>query len=611
MTSLNRILKNRPVLFAAVLFLVSLLWVITGEKPDAKLLESAAKLKESGEKADIGQSVIIGLHYASIICLVLSAALLATMRWWSRPLNFEMTPPPVDRRIPARYFWIAIAAAMLTGGALRLHLAKGSLWWDELWNIKQTMVGYSKPSAKLDGKLKFYPVKWQRTLWNYRKPTNHPPMAVASRLSNEAWRKTTGSEPGSFSEVAIRTPSLLAGLGSIALVGMMLRRWGFATAGIVAAFLLAVHPWHLRYGVEARAYSLIMFFTALGCYALVRALQSGRWRDWSLFGLAQFFLMWSLPISIWYAAAFAVAALAGTLLNKENRWVLTGRFAVVNVVAGMAFCAVFMPNVIQFLSWGEVNDHQFLSWGLLERAMHQMCFGMQYSWPTNVDSNGLVGLADRPVIVYWLALIFIAGGLLVGIWRLIQKRQRMVLLTFAMLLLSGAGYLWVTYKSEHHFYERYLIYMAVPWVALLAIGLTRLLPRLIAVPVFFVLYLIVVTPQLNVLRSRSYEPFKEVADYVRSQPDSNKANAVWYGLGGTVFPGYHREAKFADNLKQLQSYVDAEAPLYVLYGYSDLERITPGTKTGFALLDDKSLFEEVAAFSGIDSMFYLRVLKRL
>ena len=37
---------------------------------------------------------------------------------------------------------------------------------------------------------------------------------------------------------------------SIIAVAVLVRRWGFSKAGTVAAFLLAIHPWHIRYSID-------------------------------------------------------------------------------------------------------------------------------------------------------------------------------------------------------------------------------------------------------------------------------------------------------------------------------------------------------------------------
>ena len=50
-----------------------------------------------------------------------------------------------------------------------------------------------------------------------------------------------------------------------------------------------------------------------------------------------------------------------------------------------------------------------------------------------------------------------------------------------------------------------------------------------------------------------------------------------------------------------------QRPLYVTYGYDGFNRSM--LPTGFALLDDKSLFREVKSFAGIEPEFYFRVLR--
>ena len=604
MTSLKLLLKNRAALFAAALVLSSLVWVVLGGKPGAAL-EAAAKLKEAGEKADVEDSITIGLFYASIFCLVMSTLLLATVKWWSCPLSVE---PEIVTHRSGRWFWILIGVAVLLGAGLRLHLAKGSLWWDELWNVKYTMLGQFVPDSKNKGELKFKKVKWTHTMWYYKKPTNHPPVAVASRISNKAWQEITGQPPEAFSETALRMPSLLAGLGSIVLAGVLLRRWGFTAAGVVAGFILALHPWQLRYGVEDRGYSFLVFFTFLGCLALSRALTSGRWRDWSLFGLAQFFLMWTLPISVWYAGAFAIAAFIGAFVSKENRQQQFARIIVANVIAGMAFAAVFFPNVLQLLSWGEINDHQYLTWNLIVDALRHLCFGMNADWPRSPDAAGLVGLRDRPASDYWLCVALIIAGLAAGVWHL--RKQTVALITFTLVLLSATVFLLVSWQSELHFYSRYLIYLTIPWVSLLAIGLTRLLPKYAAVPLFFVAYLILVAPQLKVLNTRSYQPFRETAEFIKSQPGSSESTVVFYGLGGRVFPAYYPKAHFADSLAELEAFIDKK-PLYVIYSYHQFTLSNETNKAGLEKILDPTLFEEVEGIGGIDDMFYMHVLKRL
>jgi hypothetical protein len=68
------------------------------------------------------------------------------------------------------------------------------------------------------------------------------------------WRLAgeTGAASEAFDEFALRAPAWLAAIASVVLVGL-LRDLGFPRAGPVAAFLLALHPWHVRYGADGMA----------------------------------------------------------------------------------------------------------------------------------------------------------------------------------------------------------------------------------------------------------------------------------------------------------------------------------------------------------------------
>ena len=69
-------------------------------------------------------------------------------------------------------------------------------------------------------------------------------------------------------EVPLRLPALLAGLGSLVVIALLARRWGGAWAGMIAATVAAVHPWHVRYSTEARSHSLVLLLALALFYAV-------------------------------------------------------------------------------------------------------------------------------------------------------------------------------------------------------------------------------------------------------------------------------------------------------------------------------------------------------
>lgn len=81
-------------------------------------------------------------------------------------------------------------------------------------------------------------------------------------------------------EEFLRLPSFVAGLLSILVVYGFVRQLHSRPAGLLAAALLAVSPFHIVHSTFARYYALVMLFTLLTAWFLYRVLQRGRWHAW-------------------------------------------------------------------------------------------------------------------------------------------------------------------------------------------------------------------------------------------------------------------------------------------------------------------------------------------
>src|SRR5262245_21490178 len=82
-----------------------------------------------------------------------------------------------------------------------------------------------------------------------RQTENAPPLYF---LLMNGWAKVFGS-----SDVALRLPSALAGIGAVAVIAVLAGRLFASTgvsAGLWAAAMLAVQPYHIAYSMEARPY---------------------------------------------------------------------------------------------------------------------------------------------------------------------------------------------------------------------------------------------------------------------------------------------------------------------------------------------------------------------
>ncbi len=123
------------------------------------------------------------------------------------------------------------------------------------------------------------------------------------------------------SDLALRLPSLVFGLLSIALIRPLGRRLGAPPAVVLlAATLVAVHHWHVFYSQQARAYALFCLLTMLLLLWAARAGSGTVTRSRLLAGFA----LAALLVYTHYVGAVFVAAIAVALAVRESsaarRW---------------------------------------------------------------------------------------------------------------------------------------------------------------------------------------------------------------------------------------------------------------------------------------------------
>ena len=217
-----------------------------------------------------------------------------------------------------------------------------------------------------DGSIKFRPVTWQETFWFFEKP-QHQLHSIVTRIVLDTWRAVAKPRGLQFREDVARIPSYLAGILSVGAIAILLWRMGFPAAGVFAAFLFVVHPWHIRYASELRAYSFMLLMIPL-CYVfLIEALDAGSWRWWSAFGASLFALMYSNALNIYPAVGAGLCGLTAITIRwpDPQAKIQIGRFIVVTLLAGMIFLQLMLPCVPQFaeyLKTGAVGGLLDLRW---------------------------------------------------------------------------------------------------------------------------------------------------------------------------------------------------------------------------------------------------------
>jgi hypothetical protein len=159
---------------------------------------------------------------------------------WTQPISLADLPRPVS----PRGFRAVVLAAMLVSAGLGAFRLNDSFWDDEEYSMRRAILGTYRTHEEGHVQLKELP--WAHTFWYYTKPTNHIFQSILSRLCLSAWRTVARPVGLQFNETAVRLPGYLAGVLSIGALALLLLEIGFPWEGALAAWLLALHPWHLR-----------------------------------------------------------------------------------------------------------------------------------------------------------------------------------------------------------------------------------------------------------------------------------------------------------------------------------------------------------------------------
>ena len=187
--------------------------------------------------------------------------------------------PAVVVRRSMQALWAMVGLCVVATG-VRLATSRG-LWVDEAISVDQAQMPFGQMLADM------------RTT-DVHPPLHHAVLWVTVRLFGT-------------SEVAVRLPSLLAGVALVPVMFWVGRTLYDRRTGWIAAILAAIAPFCVWYSQEARMYSQFMLFAAVAIGAQVLALRRGRWYDWGLYAVSTALLFWTqyfgiMPILVQQAA---------------------------------------------------------------------------------------------------------------------------------------------------------------------------------------------------------------------------------------------------------------------------------------------------------------------
>ncbi len=361
---------------------------------------------------------------------------------------------------------VLLVLIVTLGVVLRCHaLSARSFWFDEAFTWR--LIEYS------------FPEMLQRDVRD-----NHPPLYFAVL---KAWAAVFGTSP-----LAIRALSVLFGASTV--VGAYLftveamRRPGasaaeaarFRGAGLLAAALVAANVFQVRWGWEARMYTLGTTLAVFSSWALFRALRAAEaaFRPWALYGVVALLFAYTHYYALFTLTAQALFAAGYLLIEARGRpravwnsrfWNALGAACIV-VVGWLPWLPAFLAQYEQVLE---------AYWSLPVRAwdLAEGC-GRLFLAP----ENGAIGKAEG-----LLAAGFCAAFLLALLWR----PRAATSFVFLAAVLPVAAPVLLSLAGTYVFTPRYLAFAQVFLLIGMALVLSR--PRSAAVRALFGAWILVLS----------------------------------------------------------------------------------------------------------------------
>jgi 4-amino-4-deoxy-L-arabinose transferase-like glycosyltransferase len=342
-----------------------------------------------------------------------------------------------------RRFWLSLTALLLLAVALRMLFPAA----DPPWRRTVGVVWHDEGAWTHNARNKALFGAWRLDNWN--------PVYVAPVF--------TALEYASFETFGVgvrqaRLVSQVAGVVSVLLLALGVRRLAGSLAGVIAGGLLATNYVYVMYGRAALMEALMVAFIVASWYCSTRAERAPAWG--AAAGLMATLAFFTKASAAFYIGALGLVAAVRFLSPRGGRdvQVPNGRQAALWTIAGLGVSFALAGLLFVLPHW---NDYQFYNW--------QMSVTRKPSYDA---ASLLMRLSWFPVIHdtfsrMWVALclgIFGAWSIVVR-WRRASDGERLLLLWVA------AGSLELLVHDVGN--ERRLVFLIPALIALASLVLAR------------------------------------------------------------------------------------------------------------------------------------------
>jgi uncharacterized membrane protein len=291
----------------------------------------------------------------------------------------------------------------------------------------------------------------------------HPPLYY---LTLKAWASIFG-----WSELALRSLSLVAFGGAVAVGALLVKRIFGARIALVALVVMIISPFLLRYGFEIRMYALASFIGIMATYVLVLAVDAKasvvRWRLYALYAL----LVAAGMYTLYYMAMLWLAHVAW-LVWREWRG---GRL--VRSPHQMPWLIAYGVAAVLFMPWLPVLAQQMRGGALTSVAQPMTLDNLMsiVSFYTVYQPVWLLGPFLSVLVVF---AIIVIGWLTMRTLRLVNSSQRSYLMLLMFYTLVPVAFLTLVGFFRPMYLERYMSHVAIGGSLLLGVMIGIVFPHL-------------------------------------------------------------------------------------------------------------------------------------
>lgn len=411
-----------------------------------------------------------------------------------------------------------ILIILLIALILRFLSLNQSLWLDEAINVNAASS-----------------LSFQDLIFNYSKGDFHPPLY-------HALLKTVISFFGS-SEIAIRTPSVLLGVGTVYVTYLIAKKLFEKKTALIASTLLATAPLHIYYSQEARMYMLAAFFASLSAYFFISLLKRDTIINWIGFIVSSVLMLYTdyLPYLM------LVVYFLFLIFTKRKVGISLKSFlpASILIVIAIVPWLVFFPAQ---LKTGLSVASETPAWAAVVGSFQIKDFFLTFVKFTigriSNDNNLLYALYFAPV-GFFVTLLFFLSTL-----RMSAKRA---FIWFWFLTPTVLGFL-ISFLVPVHSYFRYIFVLPAFYIIWAAAINTINWPTLTRALLFFALLVNIGSSSIYLTNPKFHrENWREATDFIIK--NSTDKSAVLFESTSSVAPfDYYSKNKNVNAFGALDSF---------------------------------------------------------